>query len=122
MGHRRLCQRRLLRQASDRQERHTVAERGVNRAMHTTMRRFLAFFIPAATAATIGSLVLYAAIQQDLRKGADDPQHQLAEDAVARLTAGDAPSAVVGSGDVDIAKSLDPFLIVYDEHGTGFGR
>ena len=86
--------------------------------MHPTPRRFLAFFLPAIVLATIGCGIVYAAVQQDLRQGADDPQHQLAEDAVARLTAGDSPTAVVGTGRVDIASSLDPFVIVYDPTGA----
>lgn len=83
--------------------------------MHEAARRFIAFFLPAVTVATLGCLLLAAAIQQDLRQGANDPQVAMAEDAVARLDAGEQPSAVVGSGHVDVAASLDPFVAVYNE-------
>ena len=86
--------------------------------MSASLRRAAAFFLLAAVVATLGCLLVYAVVQQDLRQGADDPQHQLAEDAVASLAAGDAASAVVGPAKVDIAHSLEPFLIVYDASGA----
>ena len=86
--------------------------------MNLTVRRWLALFLPLVVVVTLGSLLLYVVVQQDLRQSADDPQHQLAEDAVARLAAGDAPASVVGAGQVDIAASLAPFVIVYDASGS----
>jgi hypothetical protein len=59
----------------------------------------------AGTAYTIG--------QQILRTGANDPQVQLAEDAAARLQAGAAPADVIPGGQVDIATSLAPWVLVY---------
>lgn len=81
-------------------------------------RRFFAFFLPSASVAVLACLVLVVVVQQDLRQGADDPQHQLAEDAVARLDAGDAPAAVADGPTVDLAASLAPFLAIYDSEGT----
>jgi hypothetical protein len=81
-------------------------------------RRFFAFFLPSASVAVLACLVLTVVVQQDLRQGADDPQHQLAEDAVARLGAGDAPAAVVNGPTVDLATSLAPFLAIYDSEGN----
>lgn len=74
--------------------------------------------MPSAAVLTLACLIIAVAVQQDLRQGADDPQHQLAEDAVARLNAGDTPSAVVGSVHVDIATSLAPFVAAYDAGGN----
>ena len=85
--------------------------------MHDTTRRCLAFFVPSATVLTLACLITALAVQQDLRQGSDDPQHQLAEDAAARLDAGEAPSAVAGSGHIDVATSLAPFVAIYDAGG-----
>jgi hypothetical protein len=90
---------------------------GVGRAMSDTTRRFLAFLLASATVATLVFLIVVVALQQELRQAADDPQHQLAEDAVAALTAGAPPSSIVGSERIDIAVSLAPFLAVYDASG-----
>jgi hypothetical protein len=82
------------------------------------VRRSLAFFLPVATAATLVCLLVAGAVQQDLRQGANDPQQQLAEDAVVRLNAGNPATAVVNGGPVDVASSLDPFVVVYDTAGN----
>jgi len=66
--------------------------------------------------AGLGVLV-YAAVQQSLRQGANDPQIQMAEDAAARLNSGASPEAVVPAGSVEIATSLAPFLVVFDDSG-----
>ena len=97
--------------------RHTSHRRCVIGSVRDTTRRFLAFFLPAATVASLACLVVVAVAQHDLRQGANDPQYQLAQDAAARLEAGDAPSAVAGPGHVDVAASLDPFIAIYDAYG-----
>jgi hypothetical protein len=66
---------------------------------------------------TILALALYAIPQQVLRQGADDPQLQLAGDLAARLEQGASPSESVPAGQVDMARSLAPFVIVYDDQG-----
>ena len=86
--------------------------------MPDVARRFLAFFVPSATVAVLGCLVVAVVVQQDLRQGADDPQHQLAEDAVARLGSGVPPTTVASGPPVDLAASLDPYLVVYDSTGA----
>lgn len=86
--------------------------------MTDTTRRFLAFFLPAATVAILASALVYVAVQQDLRLGANDPQEQLAEDAVAALNAGAAPASVVGTTKVELASSLAPFIAVYASDGA----
>jgi len=62
--------------------------------------------------------LLYAAVQQDLRQGANDPQIQMAEDAAAKLADGQSVQSVVPSEKVDIAKSLAPYLIIFDANGN----
>ena len=86
--------------------------------MSDLARRFLAFFLTAATVAAAAGILVYAAVQQDLRQGANDPQEQLAEDAVAALDAGAAPASVVGAARVDLNASLAPFVAVYAVDGT----
>jgi len=59
----------------------------------------------------------YAAIQQDIRQSADDPQIQMAEDIATKLADGQAIQNVVPAEKVDIAKSLAPYIIVFDATG-----
>ncbi len=61
--------------------------------------------------------LLYAAVQQDLRQSANDPQIQLAEDTSAKLTGGQQIQDVVLAEKVDIAHSLAPYLIIFDAEG-----
>jgi hypothetical protein len=68
-------------------------------------------------AATVVILLIFVAIQQDLRRGANDPQIQMAEDAAAHLNAGASPTAVLPNEHIDIAHSLAPFVIVFDRQG-----
>jgi len=69
--------------------------------------------------ATITGLVglCYAVVQQDIRQSANDPQIQIAEDSAAKLTDGQSIQNVVPSEKVDIAKSLAPYIIVFDATG-----
>ncbi len=63
-------------------------------------------------------LLVYITAQQILRQGANDPQIQLAEDAAGLLAAGATPEHVLPLNGIDIAKSLSPFVVVYDESGA----
>jgi hypothetical protein len=63
------------------------------------------------------ALALYAIPQQVLRQGLNDPQLQLAGDLAARLEQGVAPSEAVPATSVDMARSLSPFVIAYDDQG-----
>jgi hypothetical protein len=67
--------------------------------------------------ATVLALALYGIPQQVLRMGANDPQVQLAGDLATQLEQGIAPSDAVPAGHVDIARSLAPFVIAYDQAG-----
>jgi hypothetical protein len=82
------------------------------------VRRTGAFFLPLAVLATATCGLAYAETQQALRSGANDPQRQFAEDAGARLDAGATPWSVVDTSHaVDLARSLAPFVIVFDAQG-----
>lgn len=64
------------------------------------------------------ALALYAIPQQVLRQGLNDPQIQMAGDLAARLERGLAPADAVPQGQqVDMAQSLAPFVMVYDDQG-----
>ncbi len=77
----------------------------------------IAFWLPAAAGISVLAGVAYTAVQQDLRMGANDPQIQISEDAAARLDQGAPPSAVVGTGYVDIRHSLAAYVIVFNAAG-----
>jgi hypothetical protein len=61
--------------------------------------------------------LVYLTVQQSLRMGANDPQIQMAEDAANHLNAGASVESVLPSNQIEIADSLAPFVIVYDESG-----
>jgi hypothetical protein len=82
------------------------------------LRRAVLVFVPLAVLATGLAGTIYLVAQQGLRSGADSPQLQLAEDAAQALDAGTAPSAVTGPAVVDAARSLAPFVVVFDAAGT----
>jgi hypothetical protein len=63
------------------------------------------------------AVIIYGAAQQNLRLTADDPQIALAQRTVARLDAGTAPADAVPAEQVDLARSLDPFVQVFDPNG-----
>jgi hypothetical protein len=81
------------------------------------VRRALAFFLPVAVLATLCCGLVYAADQQDLRSGANDPQIQMAQDAASALDAGAQPTSLVSVSRVDVAHSLAPFLVIFDSSG-----
>jgi hypothetical protein len=76
---------------------------------------------------TVLGLALYSIPQQVLRQGANDPQIEMATNLAARLnfygvTDGLRQGALLnGGGVVDMAHSLSPFLIVYDDQGRPLG-
>ena len=70
----------------------------------------------AALATGLG-LALHVIPMQVLRLSANDPQIALADDLVAQLERGIAPAAAVPAATIDMARSLSPFVIVYDDQG-----
>ena len=81
------------------------------------VRRALALWLPSAVAATLVCGIAYTIVQQNYRQNANDPQLQMAEDAAAALSAGATPEQVATGPQVDMATSLAPFLIVFDQAG-----
>ncbi len=79
--------------------------------------RVVRTWLPGVVAATILAGLVYAALQQTLRMGANDPQIQMAEDTAAAVGAGTDARGLVPSPTVDVAHSLAPFLIVFDRDG-----
>jgi len=75
-------------------------------------------WLPLAVVQIALSLIVYTAVQQDLRQSANDPQIQIAEDAAARLSGGQPPPSVLPAAPVDIRSSLAPYMIVYDDSGA----
>ena len=86
--------------------------------MSTTVRRTIAIWLPIAFVSTLFALLVYAAVQQSYRGGANDPQLQMAEDAAAQLGGDTTTPAELTSGPtVNLATSLAPYTIVYDAQG-----
>jgi hypothetical protein len=56
----------------------------------------------------------YAAVQQDIRQAANDPQIQLAEDTAAALERGQTPESLATGPEVNMKTSLAPYLIILD--------
>jgi hypothetical protein len=80
-------------------------------------KKILKTMIPLAVVITLFSGIVYTVQQQTLRMNANDPQIQIAEDAAAALTRGQAADAVVPSAKVDIAQSLAPYIVLFDDSG-----
>ena len=76
----------------------------------------LRYWLAPAAAATLLIGLVYTVAQQSMRLSANDVGVQLAEDAAAALEAGQVAAGLVGAP-VDLARSLAPFTIVYDDAG-----
>ena len=74
-------------------------------------------WLPLAALAVALCGLIYLIGQQILRQSANDPQIQMAEDAAAALSNGADAQALLPSGNVDMAHSLAPFLIIFDDSG-----
>ncbi|MBV8715336.1 MAG: hypothetical protein JO020_34275 [Chloroflexi bacterium] len=83
-------------------------------AMQRILKRAAIVWVPLAVALTGLSGVVYASVQQDLRQGANDPQIQMAEDAAASLDGGAPAGSVVPNQSVELATSLQTYLMVFD--------
>lgn len=70
-------------------------------------------------AVTIGSgllLFAYVGLQQSLRLGLNDPQLQIAEDTVIKLSQGNSPQTVIPTSIVDESRSLSIFVTIVDNN------
>jgi len=61
--------------------------------------------------------MIYGSVQQSFRQGANDPQIQMARDIALSLEGGTPITSLSLPAHIDIAKSLAPFVIIYDENG-----
>ena len=84
------------------------------------MNRFksiLRHFLPFAVVISAFCALAYATVQQSYRQGANDPQIQMANDAVDALADGRSVQSLLPAFLVPVGKSLSPFLIFYDGQG-----
>ena len=77
-------------------------------AFHTAALALVLTLLGGATAITM---------QQMLRRGANQPQIDMAQWYAGEIGAGEAPGHVIPPGYVDLEQSLQPFVIFYDEQG-----
>ena len=80
----------------------------------------LKYWLPLAAALTGVFAFIYLTVQQDMRMGLNDPQIQMAEDAASALASNQPVDSLIPADapKVDMAKSLAPFLIIYDSSGS----
>jgi hypothetical protein len=81
------------------------------------VKNILRHWLPLAVVTTLLCGLVYLAVQQSLRWGANDPQIQIAEDAAAALAAGGTPESVLPTARVEISSSLAPFMVLYSDTG-----
>jgi hypothetical protein len=79
-----------------------------------TLVATLVQWIPLAALTVLLTGMIYVATQQSYRSGANDPQLQMATDAVNALARGASPQDLVAANKIDIAESLAPYLAIYD--------
>ena len=78
-------------------------------------------WFPLAMAITAVCGLVYLAVQQELRQGANDPQIQIAEDAAAAMENGAAVDSILPAGRTAIERSLAPFVMVFNDRGEVSG-
>ena len=86
--------------------------------MRKYLLRVMAHFLPVAVAIIVLSVMVFAIGQQILRQGANEPQIQIAEDTAALLYAGNSPQSVVPQETVEIDRSLETYMVIFDENGS----
>lgn len=74
-------------------------------------------WIPVAIVITLLSGMIYAMEQYNFRSSANDPQIQMARDVADAFASGAQPQALDQATKSDIATSLAPYLIAYDDKG-----
>src|SRR2546430_6249187 len=81
------------------------------------LRRAAPLFVPIAVAVTAGFWLVYLVTLDTSFRSAFTPQAQTASESAARLDAGAAPASVIPAYRIDMARSLYPYVIVYDASG-----
>jgi hypothetical protein len=82
-----------------------------------TIFKIIKGWLPLAIATAGLCGLAYLTVQQSLRMDANDPQIQMAEDAASALNGGASVDSVVPTTRVELATSLAPFMIVFDDSG-----
>ena len=81
-------------------------------------RKVILAWLPIAVTVAGCCVLIYFAVQQNYRNSANNPQIQMAEDAVDELSLSVPPGEIVGHTELfDAGKSLRPFLAIYDKEG-----
>lgn len=91
------------------------------RLSHTQVLNILKIWIPLAIVATLLCGLVYLAVQQDIRIGANDPQIQIAEDVARQLSTGQNPLDFIPPIKVDISQSLANYIVIFDSKGKVIG-
>jgi hypothetical protein len=74
-------------------------------------------WVPFAVVICAFSGLAYITVQQSERQAANDPQIQLAEDAAAALDSGASIDSVIPKAQVEMSKSLAPFIVLFGVDG-----
>ena len=89
--------------------------------LNKTALNILKTWIPLAVVITCLSGLIYLAVQQDIRIGANDPQIQIAEDVAGELSNGQNPQYLIPPTKIDMSKSLATYIMVFDKDGKLIG-
>ncbi len=81
------------------------------------LQNILRHWLPLAVVIVAMGGLVYIEAQQAYRMNANDPQMQLAEDGAAALAQGTAPEVIAPPLKIDVASSLAPFVMVFDDAG-----
>jgi hypothetical protein len=79
------------------------------------MKKVLLKWFPLAIVITMLCGIAYVIMQQNYRMNANDPQIQIAHDVILNIEAGSDPKSIDDLTKIEMAKSLSPFVIVYDK-------
>jgi hypothetical protein len=82
------------------------------------LKTIFKIWLPFVVTITAFCALTYASVQQSYRQNANDPQIQMAYDAADALVDGKDVESILPVDKVSVAKSLAPFLIVYDLDGN----
>lgn len=81
------------------------------------IKNILRNWLPFAVTITAFCMLAYATVQQSYRQDANDPQIQMAEDAAFALDHGVDINEVLPLTQVEMSRSLAPFVVIYDASG-----
>lgn len=81
------------------------------------MKSSILNYVVALVVVTVIIALIYGTVQQSYRTAANDPQIQMAEDLSAELGAGKLVANIYPADTIDIAHSLSPVVIFYDNAG-----